>query len=71
MYTPPRKVQIDAELFVDLYVFVKDVAEDRIGDLLDAEIEAAELLPKLQTKLDAMVARKEYAERIEKEKESR
>ena len=70
MYTPPRKVQIDAELFLDIYIFVKDVAEDRIGDLLDAEIDAAELLPKLQEKVDAMIARREYAERLQKEKES-
>lgn len=67
MYTPPKKVQIDAELFLDLYILVKDLAESRISDLLDAEIEAADLLPKMQEKVNAMIARREYAERIEKE----
>ena len=66
MYIPPKRILIDAELFIDLFVLVEMASRGRFDDLLEIELEASELLPRMKEKLDAMQARKEYAERKEK-----
>lgn len=71
MFSPSKRVLIDADLFFDLYTFVYMASSGNYEDLFDVETEAAELLPKVQAKLDGMIARKEYAERIDAEKGSR
>ena len=63
-YKPPIKVQIDASLFLDLYILTNDLANGAYADLMDAELDAAELLPEMLEKYNAMLSRKEYAERL-------
>lgn len=70
-YTPPKKVQIEATLFLDLYIMTSDLAAGKYDDLMDAEIDAAALMPGMIEKYNAMVARAEYAARLQQEKESR
>lgn len=71
MFSPSKKVLIESDLFFDLYALVEMASHGKFDDLLDIELDASELLPKMQAKLDAMIARKEYAERIDAEKGSR
>lgn len=58
-YRPPKHVLIPADLFFDLYMLVSDLVNGKL-DELDAQLEADELLPQMDEKLQAMQARYEY-----------
>ena len=58
-YQPPKTVQIRAELFLDLYQLVSDLAHGRL-DEIDAQMDAEQMLPEMIEKVNAMQARYEY-----------
>lgn len=58
-YQPPKTVQIRAELFLDLYQLVSDLAHGRL-DEIEAQMDAEDLLPEMVEKVSAMQARYEY-----------